>query len=169
MRKDTITELVVKYDQPCRVWILDAVFEFGSTEEIFAWSQGKDIQPEEQLNADLIGLTMLEARQVLVEKYGADPWPERVMFKDGMAHFEYANFVAATPDMLRAMPEMISALQASVRTLRQYRFLMEKYWINTTYPARHRRRGRGKELLDRICPGLDIWGRPLPKEDSHEQ
>lgn len=169
MSKETITNLVVKYDEDIRTWLLDAYFSNDAIEEIYAWYREREIPPMPKLSRDLVGLTLQEAQQVLVEKYGAAPFPTRVSFTDGMAYFEDGESFEATPDMLRAMPEMINALRASVRTLHQYRFMMEEYWPTTTYPAGIDAEDGGRNLLNRLCPGLDMWGLPLPKEEEREK
>lgn len=167
MNQERITELIAYYDINVRCWVLDAYFDDNGIEEIFAWAREREIPPISQLNSDLVGLTLLEARAVLVEKYGAEPWPTMVSFADGMAHFEDGTSVEATPDMLRAIPEMIKALRASVRTLHHYWVWMADHAPGTDYPAGIDAEDGGRNLLNRLCPGLDLWGLPLPKEDSH--
>lgn len=152
MRKDTITELVVKFDEPCRVWILDAVFEFGSTEEIFAWSVNTeaDLPPQEQLDADFIGLTLWEAKQLLINKYGDEPGLTIVSFVGLLAHFEDGTSVAATPDMLRALPDMYVLLQEIVAEANEYETYQfdEDYEFGPTTTI-----GRAQSIIDKIERG----------------
>ena len=129
MSKETITELIAHYDVDVRCWVLDAYFDDDSIEEIFAWAREEEIPPISQLSSDLAGKTLLEARAVLVEKYGADPWPTMVSFADGMAHFEDGTSVEATPDMLRAVHDLLAVLIEIVDEAEFY----ETYQLDENY------------------------------------
>jgi hypothetical protein len=129
MNKERITKLDAHYDVCVRCWVLDAYFDDDSIEEIFAWAKGKEIPPMPQLSSDLVGLTLQEARAALVEKYGADPWPTMVSFADGMAHFEDGTSVEATPEMLRAVHDLLAVLIEIVDEAKFY----ETYQLDENY------------------------------------
>lgn len=68
--------------------------------------------------------------------------------------------------LMAAAPELLDALRAATRTLAHYRVWMADHAPGTDYPAGIDAENGGRNLINRLCPGLDLWGLPLPKESQ---